>query len=248
MRVLLINPNTSRDITEKVASFARGLAGPGDEIVPATGRFGGQYISTRATAAIAAHAALDALAEHGHGCDGVFLACFGDPGLAALRELSPVPVVGMAEASCHLACTLGQRFSIVTGGPLWKPMLEEFVTLLGLAERLASIRCLAETGGDISRDPQGSIEPLTAECRAAVAADGADVIILGGAGLTGLAPRLADKAPAPVVCSVEAGTRAVFAAASGGLGKRQRAGLVAPPVASTGLSHHLARALKAGVA
>lgn len=56
------------------------------------------------------------------------LACFGDPGLAALKEVSPVPVVGMADASILQACAgIGNRFSIVTGGRRWQSMLEEFV-------------------------------------------------------------------------------------------------------------------------
>jgi allantoin racemase len=246
VRILLINPNTSPEITDKLARYVRGLAGQDDDIVPATGRFGGRYISTRATAAIAAHSALDAMAEHGQGCDAVLLACFGDPGLAALKEVSRVPVVGMAEASCRFACTLGRRFSIVTGGLLWKPMLEEFVGQLGLADRLASIRCLTQTGGDISEDPKGSIPALSEQCRAAAETDGADVVILGGAGLAGLAPELAAAVLAPVICSVEAGMRAVLAAAATPLRKAGDDSAPAPPVASIGLSAHLARALGGG--
>lgn len=246
MRILLINPNTSVELTEKIARYSRGLAGADAEILPITGRFGGQYISTRATAAIAAHAALDALAEHGEGCDAVFLACFGDPGLAALRELSLVPVIGMADAACHLVCTMGQRFSIVTGGVLWKPMLEEFVQQIGLMERLASVRCVPATGGEIARDPQGAVPALVDECRAAAAQDGADVVILGGAGLAGLASSIVSRVPVPVICSVEAGTRAALAAASGLRTDRPREFVPAPAVASTGLSKHLARALSVG--
>ena len=59
--------------------------------------------------------------------DAVVLACFGDPGLAALKEIAKVPVVGMADASILQACAMGNRFSIVTGGERWKSMLEEFV-------------------------------------------------------------------------------------------------------------------------
>jgi allantoin racemase len=244
MRILLINPNTSPDLTERIAGLARAAMAGDHVVVPATGRFGARYITTRAGAAIAAHAALDALAEHGAGCDAVLLACFGDPGLAALKELSPVPVVGMAEASCREACKLGRRFSIVTGGVLWKPMLEEFVAQLGLADRLASVRCLAQTGGDIARDPGGSLAALAAESRAAVEADGADVVILGGAGLAGLAVPIADKVPVPVLCSFETALRAVLAIASHPGQPEQRISAAAPPTPSIGLSPHLARALQ----
>ena len=243
MRILLINPNTTPEITELVAGHARTIAGQGVEIVPATGRFGARYISTRAAAAIAGHAALDGLAEHGKGCDGVYLACFGDPGLLALKEVSAVPVVGMAEASCHLACMLGRRFSIVTGGERWIPMLEEFVAGQGLSERLAGIRTVAPTGGEIARDREGALALLAEACRRCAEEEGADVVILGGAALAGLAGRLASEVPVPLICSVEAGTRAAVGLARAG---QTDSSPRSPSTESVGLSGALARLLAGG--
>jgi allantoin racemase len=240
MRILLINPNTTPEITEMVAGHARAIAGGGVEIVSATGRFGARYISTRAAAAIAAHAALDAFAEHGEGCDAVYLACFGDPGLLALKEVSPAPVVGMAEASCHLACMLGRHFSIVTGGARWKPMLEEFVAAQGLSERLAGVRAVAPTGGEIASDPEGALAVLAEACRRCAEEDGADVVILGGAGLVGMAGRLASSVPVPLICSVEAGTRAAIALAQLGIAAAAPLG----PTPTLGLGEALARLLE----
>jgi len=238
MRILLINPNTTSQITDTVASYARSIAGDGVEIVSATGRFGARYISTRAAAVIAAHAALDAFAEHGAGCDAIYLACFGDPGLLALKEVSPVPVVGMAEASCHLACMIGRRFAIVTGGERWKPMLEEFVAAQGLFERLAGVRAVAPTGSEIARDPEGALALLAEACRRCATEDGADVVVLGGAALAGMAAKLSSSVPVPLICSVEAGTRAALALATHG---RTASGATHPSTPSVGLSNALAR-------
>ncbi|WP_018261171.1 aspartate/glutamate racemase family protein [Methylobacterium sp. WSM2598] len=213
MRLLLINANTTEGVTDLVAGVVRRLA-PEVEIVAATGRFGGRYVATRATAAIAAHAALDALAEHGGGCDAVYLACFGDPGLLALKEVSPAPVIGMAEGALHLACTRGRRVGIVTGGAAWRPMLQEFAASLGLSERIAGIRTVAPTGGEIARDPDAALAGLAAACRACAAEDGADVVVLGGAALAGLAARLQPDVPVPLICSTEAGARMALAAAA----------------------------------
>jgi len=47
----------------------------------------------------------------------------GDPGLLALRESSPAPVSGLAEAAFMDAARHG-RFAIVTGGARWAPMLQ----------------------------------------------------------------------------------------------------------------------------
>ncbi|TXM91787.1 aspartate/glutamate racemase family protein [Methylobacterium sp. WL116] len=213
MRILVINPNTTEAVTERVAAHVRRIAGAAATIVPATGRFGARYIASRSAAAIAGHAALDAFAEHGAGCDAVYLACFGDPGLLALREIAPVPVVGMAEAACREAASAG-RFAIVTGGTAWRPMLSEFVALLGLSDRLAGLRTTNATGGEIHRDPDAALADLIAACRACADEDGANTVILGGAGLAGLAERIQPAVPVRVLCSVEAGTRAVLAAAA----------------------------------
>ena len=97
-----------------------------------SGAFGPRYIASRVGYAIASHAAVDAFANDKGRKDAVVLACFGDPGLAALKEISPVPVVGMADASVLQACALGGRFSIVTGGERWQSMLEDFVAGMGL--------------------------------------------------------------------------------------------------------------------
>ena len=212
MRILLINPNTTAAVTDLVAAHASGIAGDAATFVPVTGRFGARYISTRASAAIAGHAALDAYAAHGADCDAVYLACFGDPGLLALREVADVPVVGMAEASCMEATKHG-RFAIVTGGALWGPMLTEFVAAMGLADRLSGVRTIAPTGGDIARNPDAALAQLAAACTACATDDGAEIVILGGAALAGLAARIQPDVPVPVLCSVEVGTRAVIAAA-----------------------------------
>lgn len=241
MRLLLINPNTTASITDLVETRARALIDATTEIKAVTGRFGCRYVSSRAAAAVAGHAALDAFAEHGEGCDAVLLACFGDPGLLALRELAPVPVVGMAEASCHLACLFGQRFSIVTGGERWRPMLEEFVAGLGLAGRLASIRTVAPTGVEIAADPDRSIAALAAACREAAEADRAEVVILAGAGLAGLADRIAPHVPVPVICSLAAGLQATLAAARLGVAAPVAGSFAATPAVETvGLSAPLA--------
>jgi allantoin racemase len=239
MRLLFLNPNTSAELTELGTKVARRLARPETEIVPATAEFGARYISTRASAAIAAHAALDAFARHGRQADVVLLACFGDPGLFALRELAGVPVVGMAEASCHLAATLGRKFAIVTGGERWGPMLEEFVAAIGLAAKLASVRTVAPSGAEIAANPEAALEALCAGCRRAAAEDGAEAIILGGLGLAGLAERIADKVPVPLIDNVAAAVRAAEAAA--GLHKATAGSFApAPAVATIGLSESLA--------
>jgi allantoin racemase len=245
MRLLFINPNTSAHLTELGARIARGVARPETEIVPATGRFGARYITSRAAAAIAGHAVLDTYAREGKGADAVVIACFGDPGLFALRELAPVPVVGMAEASCHLASTLGRKFSIVTGGHRWGPMLEEFVAAIGLATNLASVRTVDALGADIAAKPEAALESLAQACRLAAQEDGAEVVILGGLGLAGLAERIRAEVPIPVIDNVVASVRVAEAATTLGVAKAKSGSFAAAtPVKTTGLSPALAALLE----
>jgi Asp/Glu/hydantoin racemase len=237
LRILLINPNTTAAITGRMAAYVGEVAGSDATFVPVTGSFGARYISSRAAAAIAAHAALDALAEHGESVDAVYLACFGDPGLAALKEVSPVPVIGMAEASCIEAAREGRRFGIVTGGALWKPMLEEFVATLGLSSQLATVRAVAPTGDLIASDPDAALALLAEACSACAADDGAEVVILGGAALAGLARRIQPDVAVPLLCSVEVGAKAAISAAA----EKSRGDRSAPRISSVGLSPALTK-------
>ncbi len=238
MRVLLINPNTSNSITEQVLREARRIA-PDMEFAGATGRLGARYISTRAGFAIAAHAALDAFAQHGADADAVILACFGDPGLRAIQEIAAQPVIGMAEAACREAAASGKRFSIVTGGERWPPILREYVDSLGLGHLLASVRVVTATGAQIAADPERSIADLGRSCLAAAQDDGAESVILGGAGLVGLAARIAPQLKVPLIDALESSIRAVRLSLQS---VPKKAGKT-DPVDSIGLSHELASLL-----
>ncbi|CAN5873339.1 aspartate/glutamate racemase family protein [soil metagenome] len=242
--ILLINPNTTKSITNLVLKTARTFASPGTRLRAATGAFGPRYIASRVGYAIAGHAAVDAFARDRGAKDAVVLACFGDPGLAALKEISGVPVVGMADASILQACALGNRFSIVTGGERWKSMLEEFVAGHGLASRLASVRTVAPTGADIARNPKAALALLAEGCTACVREAGADVVILGGAGLAGLAARLKALVDAPLLDGVACAIATAESLARQNLAKAKSGSLALPaPVDSIGLSPALKKLL-----
>jgi len=207
MRLLLINPNTSVGVTDRIAAAARRYAAAGTEIVALTAPRGVPYIATRAEAAIGGEVALEMLAEHVGKCDAAVIAAFGDPGLGGARELMDVPVVGLAEAAMHTACQLGRRFAIVSFAQALGPWYRECVAYNGLDQRLAGIRLLDGAFADIA-DVQEEKEALLVDlaCRA-VREDGADVVVLAGAPLAGLASAVADRIPVPVVDGVGAAVK-----------------------------------------
>lgn len=240
MRILLINPNTTAPITARLVAAAQARA-PGVDFRGATGRFGAAYIATHSAYAIAGHAALDAFASEGDGCDAVLIACFGDPGVDAVRDIAGMPVLGMAEASILAASAGGARVGIVTGGERWPAMLAAFAAARGLSERIAGIRAVTPDGGGIARDPDAALATLAEAAARCRDEDGAEIVILGGAGLIGLAERAGERLAMPVLCSFETALDATLGAARAGASHDDRAGL--PSVPTTGLSDALAARL-----
>lgn len=214
--LLLLNPNTSAEVSALLERHAAPtVRAAGLRLAVATARFGARYITGEAGAAVAAHAALDAYAAHAQ-AEGepaaVLLACFGDPGLDALRAVSAVPVLGLAQASMQAAAGHGP-FVIVTGGAAWVPMLERLATLLPLPAPLLGVQPVARSGGELAADPQAALELLHAGAAEALARwPSARAVLLGGAGLAGLAAPLAGRLPCPVLDNVHEALRASLAA------------------------------------
>jgi allantoin racemase len=208
-RLLVINPNTSERVSALLQQHVQAAAGSHVAVHTVTARFGAPYIADEASYAVASHAALDAwsaaLASEQTPPDAVLIGCFGDPGLMALRESSPAPVTGLAEAAFIEAARHG-RYAIVTGGERWGPMLQRLAQALGQAQQLAGIHTVAPTGAQLAADPAGAHRLLAQACRDAAHQLGVQAVILGGAGLAGMAAAVQAQVPVPVIDSVIAGT------------------------------------------
>lgn len=225
MRLLVVNPNTSDSVTRLIEAEARRSASPGTEIVVAQVRCGMAYIETRFESLIAAEATAQILAEHGAECDAVVVAAFGDPGMPALKELLDVPVVGITEAALALASLAGPRMSILAISQQIVPWYRDAVERSGMIGRLASIRALGEELRDIATVQQDHTDAFLGLADEVVAEDGADVIILAGAPLAGLARAVGHRMPAPTIDGVFAGIRMAEVLVGAGLGGT----LAAPP-------------------
>ena len=207
MRLLLLNPNTTVALTDLMLAAARPVAAADTVIVPATAPRGVPYIATRAEAQLAGGVALEMLADRQGQFDAAIMAAFGDPGLGGARELFPQPIIGVAEAGMLLACMLGRQFSVVTFATALEPWYRECVAIHGLETRCASIRTLDGTFNSIAAVQEEKEALLVAMASTAVAQDEADVVILAGAPLAGLAAKVADQIPVPVVDCVVAAVK-----------------------------------------
>jgi len=111
--------------------------------------------------------------------DAVIVGCFGDPGVAALRELLDCPVVGPFEASLHLAAQLGTRVGVVTVVEGVVPMLERLVRGFGLADVYAGATAVNVPVLDVTRHPADRAAQVAAAAEPLIRDRGADVLVLG---------------------------------------------------------------------
>ena len=117
MRIKVINPNTTESMTRTIGDAAARPASPGTEIVAVSPSMGPVSIECHCDEAISVVGLLDEIRKgETDGFDGYVVACFGDPGLLAARELAKGPVVGIAEAAMHIASFIGTGFSGVCAG------------------------------------------------------------------------------------------------------------------------------------
>lgn len=204
MRILLINPNTTQELTDRLEAAARGVMSKGTELVAVTAPTGVPYISTRAEAQIGGVQVLEILAERHQDFDAAIVAAFGDPGLGAARELFDIPVIGLAEAGMLTACMLGGKFSIVTFAQALGPWYRECVNWHGMQGRCAGVYMLDGAFSSINAVQDEKADLLVNLARQVVDVGDTDVVVLAGAPLAGLASRVRDKIPVPVIDCAEA--------------------------------------------
>jgi Asp/Glu/hydantoin racemase len=204
MKILVANPNTSSGVTDRLIASAKLVTSPGTELLPMTASYGVPYIATRAEAAIGAAAALEMLARRRDEIDVAIVAAFGDPGLGGARELFDFPVVGMAEAAMLVACTLGRSFGIVSFSRSLEPWFAEIVAWHGLSGRCAAIRTLDESFHSIDEVQEEKEAVLVELAQRTVKENAADVVILAGAPLAGLANKIRDRVDVPLVDGIQA--------------------------------------------
>ncbi len=204
MRILLINPNTSQEFTDRIQEIVRQYAQPSTEAVAMTPASGPRSIESIYDELLSSPGTLELAISELDNFDAFVIACYSDhPTVYALREITDKPVLGIAEASMYLACMLGHKFSIVTTNDEWEPLLWDAVHHYGLSARCASVRTTGmavlelEAGGE-----QDTFSMILEGARRAVNEDGAEVICLGCAGMAGLDKQIEAELGVPVIDGV----------------------------------------------
>ncbi|MBG6079631.1 aspartate/glutamate racemase family protein [Rubrivivax gelatinosus] len=229
MRLLLLNPNTSAAMTAAIAAAAREVAAPGSEVVARQPSFGpasieGHFDDAFGAAGVAEQARLAA----GEGFDATVVACFGDPGVDAAREVMAGPVLGVAEAAFHAAAMLATGFSVVTTMTRTCVIAERLVQRYGFERVCRGIHGTDIPVLDLEAAGEALVDTLEAAARRALAADRSEAVVLGCAGMAGLAGTLQARLGVPVVDGVAAAVKFAEALAALGL-KTPKTGDYASP-------------------
>jgi allantoin racemase len=191
MKILVINPNTSISMTDHIREALEAIKRPDTELIVTCPDKGPETIESAYDEAHAIPPTLELVkrAER-DGVDAVILACFSDPGLEAAREVAAIPVIGIEEATLHMAAMLGAKFSIMTPRKRRIATKREHVHIRGLTHFLASVRSLDLTVAETEADPGKTKQRLLEVAGSAVDEDGAEVIIMGCAGMAGYAEEI----------------------------------------------------------
>ena len=227
MKLLLVNPNTTVSMTDKMRDAACAVASDGTEIVAVTAEYGPESIEGYYDEVFSIPAMLDAVKAHPD-ASGVVVGCFDDTGVDAARCVTAAPVIGICQAAMQVASVVSGSFTVVTTLSRSVPALEHLARRYGYSELCRRVRA-SEIPVLALEDPDsGARDRLRSEVRRALDEDGSEAIVLGCAGMVDMARSLSGELGVPVVEGVTAAVKIVEGLAVLGVATSKRGGY-APP-------------------
>lgn len=228
MKITVINPNTSQEMTDHLESELQGVKREETELEVTCPDKGPITIESAYDEALAVPPMLEIVERANEDSDAVILACFSDPGLEAAKEISEIPVVGIEESSLHLAAMLGNKFTILTTLKERIPAKQREVERFGLESSFASVRALEMTVAETDKYPKRTKERIAEVAKRAIEEDGAEVFLLGCAGMAGYGERIEKELGAVVLDPSSVALKIAEALVDGGY-SQSKIGLFASP-------------------
>ncbi len=227
MRLLVVNPNTTRSMTEKIGAAARAVATAGTEIIAVNPDDGPPSIEGYYDEVFAIPGLIAEMRRAGE-VDATIIACFDDTGLDAARSFSPAPVIGIGEAAFHLASLVAGKFSTVTTLSRSIPAIEHNLVRYGLAGRCVRVRAAEVAVLELEIPGSAARGRISREIDRAIHEDGAEAIVLGCAGMADLAAELTREHAVPVIDGVAAAVKLAESLVALGLKTSKRGGYATP--------------------
>ena len=211
-RIVVINPNSSVDVTDGIDAAMAPLRfkdGPRIDCLTLAEGPPGIESQRHVDGVVGPLCAL--IEREGNSADAFVVACFSDPGLHSARETTAQPVMGISESGITTALTLGERFGIIAILPAGISRHRRYIRQMGLEGRLAGDRPIGVGVTGLSNE--GEVEGrMTATARQLIEEDGADVLIMGCAGMARYRQRLEDSLGVPVIDPSQAAVAHAIAA------------------------------------
>lgn len=205
-QIKIINGNTCTAMTRGIDATAQAVRSHSTTLLTVQPRSGPESIECYYDEYLAIPGILEQIVLDTDS-DAFILACWGDPGIEAAREVTHRPVVGIAEASMYVANLLAAQWSVVTTTHRVRDMVEKTVQKTGLGSRCASVRTTDLAVLDTEHNRATTVEALIATGRRAIEEDGAEAICLGCAGMGGLDHQLEAVLSVPVIDGVAAAVK-----------------------------------------
>lgn len=188
MKIMIINPNSSLEMTAHLDRVLNKIKGEHMELTVTCPPNGPLAIESSYDEAMCAPGVLELVKKaNEEKYDAVILACFSDPALEQAREISDILVTGIEEISLHVAAMLGSKFTVLTMTDKRVPSKEAHVRRFKLEGSLASVRPLGMSVAEIEADEKRACAQILKVAKEAAEKDGAEVIVLGCAGMAGYA-------------------------------------------------------------
>lgn len=207
IRILVINGNTMEEMTDGIHREGSAAAGPDVEVTAITPKQGPLTIESYYDDYLAIPGILRAILEHEAEYDAFVIACWGDPGIEAAREITDKPVIGIAEASMYVCNMIAAKWAVTTVLHRIKDFVGKAVLKsgfhIGPTERCIGVFTTNLSVADTEHLREAACNTLEDAGRKAIA-EGAEAIALGCAGMSGLDVELEAKLGIPVVDSVRA--------------------------------------------
>lgn len=230
MKLVVINPNSTATMTDKILASARGVAERATRVEGRTAHGAPASIEGHFDEVMsAAHLLREVQQAQAEGADAIVVACFDDPAIGACREIADGPVLGICEAGIKAASMIATSFSIVTTLPRSVPVIEELVRRYGLDHQCRRVRS-AEIPVLALEEPGSNARQLVrAEILRAIDEDRCEAVVLGCAGMSDLTEWLSEETGIPVIDGVTVATKFAEALVGAGL-KTSKIGAYAPPI------------------
>ena len=201
MQILIINPNTSLEMSKTIDSTAKSHASSGTEITTVNPPEGPDFIANAYDVALQTPRIVELVEKNRTNYDYFIIACGYDPGLDACRMITR-NVIGIGEAAIMTACTVAKRFSFLNTTVASAAAVPDKLRSLGIdTNRLASARAVG-TSDEIVKKRHEMFDVYCQAGRKCIEEDGAGALVFSCAGMSDLKEQLEQHLKVPVIAGV----------------------------------------------